>query len=378
LLEVHLSHVYPTVAERQEQIAFPEINGLHHLGLYVGDARQAAYYYQKAFGFEPIAFMGLETGVRDQTSIVLRQGHVLLALASGLAPGSDASNHTYMHGDGVKEIAFSVPDAGQAFEAAVRRGANQALRPTEYSSENGTIRKSSVAGCGYLVHSFIEAGQYGGAFLPPYRSLRAAAQESATGIVAIDHIAFGVEKSQLDSWSGYYEKVFGFRVSHREDVATEHSAMISRVLQNDLGTVKFPMMEPAAGAGRSQIEEYLEYNSGSGVQHLAFLSDDIFKTVRVLKANGVEFLPTPDAYYDMLEKRVGRVNEDLGRLRELDILVDRDDSGYLLQTFTKPLQCRPTLFIEIIQRKGAAGFGGGNIRALFEAVEREQALRGNL
>jgi 4-hydroxyphenylpyruvate dioxygenase len=249
---------------------------------------------------------------------------------------------------------------------------------TEYEGENGIIRKASVVGCGYLVHSFIEAEQYRGAFLPAYSSLKAVKEKSATGIVAIDHIAFGIEKGQLDIWSNYYETVLGFGISHREEVATEHSSMISRVLQNNSGTVKFPMMEPAAGARRSQIEEYIEYNCGSGVQHIAFLSEDIFKTVRILKANGVEFLSTPGTYYDMLEKRVGRVSEDIDRLRELDILVDHDDSGYLLQIFTKPLQSRPTYFIEIIQRKGATGFGGGNIRALFEAVEREQALRGNL
>ena len=322
--------------------------------------------------------MGLETGARDRASIVLQQGRAILVLTSGLAPDSDTSNHIYMHGDGVKEIAFSVPDARQAFQAAVRRGAKPVLDPTEYNDGNGIIRKASVAGCGYLVHSFVEAEQYRGAFLPSYSSLKVVSEKSATGIVAVDHIAFGVERGQLNDWSDYYEAVFGFQISHREDVATGHSSMISRVLQNGSGTVRFPMMEPASGARRSQIEEYLEYNRGSGVQHIAFLSEDIFKTVRILKTNGVEFLSTPDTYYDMLEKRLGRVSEDLDRLRELDILVDRDNCGYLLQIFTKPLQSRPTYFIEIIQRKGAIGFGGGNIRALFEAVEREQSLRGNL
>jgi len=373
-----LSYAFSHVTTLREQVTFPEIHGLHHLVLYVGDARQASYYFQTAFGFEPIAFTGLETGLRDRASVVLRQGGIHLILTTGLVPDSDTSDHVRLHGDGLKEIAFSVPDAAQAFEAAVRRGARPALRPTEYRDENGIARKASVIGCGYIVHSFVEAEQYRGEFLPHYRPLTAAPENSASDIVALDHIAFGVEQGQLDDWSRYYENVFGFRVSHREDVATEHSSMISRVLQNSSGTVKFPMMEPAPGAGRSQIEEYLEYNRGSGVQHIAFLSEDICKTVQILKANGVEFLSTPGAYYDMLERRVGGVSEDLNRLRELGILVDRDNSGYLLQIFTKPLQSRPTYFIEIIQRKGAVGFGGGNIRALFEAVEREQALRGNL
>jgi len=331
-----------------------------------------------AFGFEPIAFMGLETGVRDRASIALKQGRVFLTLTSSLVPDSDASNHIYQHGDGVKELAFSVPDADQAFRAAVQRGAQPLLDPTEYRDEHGTIRKASVAGRGYLVHSFVETEQYRGVFLPPYRSLNGAARESETGIMALDHIAFGIESGQLDDWCAYSENVLGFQISHREDIATGRSSMVSRVLQDSSGTIRFPMMEPGAGVRRSQIEEYLEYNRGSGVQHIALLSEDIFKTVRILKARGVEFLSTPDAYYDMLEKRAGQMHEDLGSLRELQILTDRDDSGYLLQIFTKPLQSRPTYFIEIIQRKGATGFGAGNIRALFEAVEREQALRGNL
>lgn len=373
-----MSQIFSPLTGGQKHTAFPQINGLHHLGFYVGDARQAAHYCRTAFGFEPIALMGLETGVRDQASIVLRQGLARLEFTCGLSSDSAAAVHSYRHGDGVKEIAFSVPDAGQAFQAAVQRGAQPVLAPTEYSDESGMIRKASVAGCGYLVHSFIEAEEYRGAFLPSYRSLPAVNEKFETGIVAIDHLALAIERRQLEVWSDYYEKVFGFQISHNEDVATEQSSMISRVLQNETGTVKFSIMEPAAGARRSQIEEYLEYNQGSGVQHIAYLSEDIFKTVRSLKARGVEFLSTPGAYYDMLEERLGRVNESLDLLRSHNILVDRDRSGDLLQIFTKPLPSRPSYFIEIIQRKGATGFGSGNIRALFEAVEREQMLRGNL
>ena len=362
----------------QQQITFPKINGLHHLELYVGDARQAAHYYRTAFGFEPIAFAGLETGAHDRASIVLQQGRVLVVLTSGLGPDSEVSNHIHIHGDGVKEIAFSVHSAREAYEATIQRGALPRFALAESFGENRIIRRASVAGCGYLVHSFVESEPDGSAFFPSYCQLDAATQQSATGIIDIDHIAFGIEGGRLHDWSRYYETVFGFHVSHLEDVATDYSSMTSLVLQNSFGTVKFPMMSPAGGARRSQIEEFLNYNRGSGVQHIAFLSEDIFKSVEVLKANGVEFLSTPDSYYDLMEKRLGRVSEDLGRLRKLGILIDRDNSGYLLQIFTKPLQSRPTYFIEIIQRKGATGFGGGNIRALFESVEREQALRGNL
>jgi 4-hydroxyphenylpyruvate dioxygenase len=362
----------------QQQTTFPKIDRLHHLELYVGDVRQAAHYYRTAFGFEPIAIKGLETGVHDRASIVLQQGRVLVVLTSGLGPDSEISNHIHLHGDGVKEIAFSVRNARQAYEATIQYGARPRLEPTEACGKNGIVSRASVAGCGYLIHSFVEAEPDGSAFFPSYRQLKAATQQSVTGIVDIDHIAFGIESGRLHDWAMYYETVFGFHVSHREDVATNYSSMISIVLQNSSGTIKFPMMEPAGGARRSQIEEYLDYNRGSGVQHIAFLSEDIFKTVEMLKANGVEFLSTPDPYYDLLEKRLGRVSEDLDRLREFGILVDRDNSGDLLQIFTKPLHSRPTYFIEIIQRKGATGFGGGNIRALFEAVEREQVLRGNL
>ncbi|WP_026369743.1 4-hydroxyphenylpyruvate dioxygenase [Kallotenue papyrolyticum] len=366
---------------RTQEGDFLQLKGIDYVEFYVGNARQAAHFYRTAFGFKPIAYAGLETGVRDRASYVLEQRNIRLVFTAPLHPDSPIAEHVKLHGDGVKDIAFTVDDAAQAFEETVRRGAQPVMEPTVIEGQKGRVIKATIATYGDTVHSFIQRDEYHGTFFPKYHAIKNPPRSEPVGLAAIDHIVGNVELGQMDRWVDYYNQVLGFRqLVHFSDeqISTEYSALMSKVMQNGTGRIKFPINEPAQGKRKSQIEEYLEYYHGPGAQHLALLTDDIIATVRKLRENGVEFLRTPDSYYDMLGERVGKIDESIDTLRELGILVDRDDEGYLLQIFTRPLQDRPTVFFEIIQRKGARGFGAGNFKALFEAIEREQALRGNL
>jgi 4-hydroxyphenylpyruvate dioxygenase len=352
------------------------LKGFDYIELYVGNSLQAAHFYRTTFGFLPVAYAGLETGDRDRASLIIEQGQIRLILTAPTSPESPIAEHLRLHGDSVKDIAFIVDDSRQAFASAIERGATPVMEPTVFESGEGRLIKSTVAACGHTVHSFIQRDGSPHVLFAPYRALTQAPLAVSTGLQAIDHIAISVEAGTLNQWVEFYQNVLGFHQSHVEDVFTEYSAMNSKVVQN--GNIKFPIMEPAPGRRRSQIEEYLEFNCGPGAQHIAFLTHDIVETVRMLRENRLEFLFSPATYYQSLEGRVGKIVEDLDLLSELQILVDRDQWGYLLQIFSKPIQSRPTLFIEIIERIGARGFGGGNIKALFEAVEREQAARGNL
>jgi 4-hydroxyphenylpyruvate dioxygenase len=354
------------------------LKGIDHLEFYVGNAYQAAHFYCTTFGFTAVAYAGLETGVRDRVSFVLRQRDIRFVLTSALDPDSPIARHVHWHGDGIKDIAFTVDDAEQTFHEAVRRGARAVLEPTRIETDHGQVTRATIAACNDTVHSLIQRRGYEASFLPSYQPIDGPPPAFSSKLVALDHIAIGLEPGGLDQWIEFYEQVLGFHRSHQEDVLTEYSAMNSKVVQNDTGRVKFPMMEPAPGRRKSQIEEYLNFHKGAGVQHVALLSSNILDSMATLKANHIDFLPTPKTYYDLLTDRIGAIDEDVDALRDLGILADRDESGYLMQTFTKPLQSRPTVFMEVIQRKGAVGFGSGNIKALFEAIERQQAARGNL
>jgi len=357
---------------------FVSLKGFDYIELYVGNAHQAAHFYRTTFGFLPVAYAGLETGECDRVSFIMEQGQIRLVLTAATSPESQVAEHVRLHGDGIKDIAFVVDDAAHAFAVAVKRGAIPVLEPSVFENQDGRLIKATIAHCGQIAHSFIQRDDSLHAFFPNYRAITKASPALSTGLKSIDHIAISVERGTLDRWIDFYKNVLDFHQSHQEDIFTEYSAMRSVVVQNSNESIKFPIMEPAPGRRKSQIEEYLEFNRGPGAQHVAFLSSNIMETVRLLRENSIEFLLSPDTYYQMLEDRIGVIDEDINSLRELNILVDRDQCGYLLQIFSKPLQSRPTLFIEIIQRVGARGFGGGNIRALFEAVEREQAMRGNL
>jgi 4-hydroxyphenylpyruvate dioxygenase len=356
----------------------PQIDGIDYVEFYVGNAAQAAHFYRLAFGFTPVALATLETGERERTSYALRQNRITLIFTSALTPGNCVAEHVNLHGDSVKDIAFTVGDATRAFEETVRRGARPVMEPTVYEQDEGRVVKATVAACGDTVHSFIERQRGNQPCLPGYQVVRTPPPAVPVALTAIDHIAICVEPDTLQHWFSFYIDVFGFHHSHQEDIVTDHTAMNSGVVQNAAGLVKFPIMEPAANKHRSQIEEFLAFHHGPGAQHIALLSADIKQTVRALRANGIDFLHTPAVYYDALAERVGLPAEDVQALRELNILVDHDRWGILMQVFTKPLHDRPTAFVEIIERRGARGFGGGNIKALFEAIEREQAQRGNL
>jgi 4-hydroxyphenylpyruvate dioxygenase len=357
------------------------LNGIDYVELYVGNARQAAHFYRTAFGFTPTAYAGLETGVRDRASYVLEQRKIRLVATAPLGPEGEIAEHVRLHGDGVKDIAFSVDDARQAFVAAVARGAQPVGEPIVIEGQKGFIVKATIRAYGDTVHSFIERRNYHGTFAPRYHAIKDPPPVVPAGLAAVDHVVGNVELGRMDEWVAFYNHVLGFQQMVHfsdDDISTEYSALMSKVVADGTGRIKFPINEPAEGRRKSQIEEYLDYYRGPGAQHLALLTGDICATVRTLRANGVQFLRTPPAYYDALLGRVGQIDEDLEALCELGILVDRDDEGYLLQIFTRPLQDRPTVFFEIIQRKGARGFGAGNFKALFEAIEREQAERGNL
>ena len=357
------------------------LRGIDYVEFYVGNARQAAHYYRTAFGFTPIAYSGLETGVRDRISFVLQQRNIRLVVTGALTPDSPIAEHVKLHGDGVKDIAFHVDNARAAFEAALERGATPVQEPTVLEGTKGTVVIATIKTYGDTVHSFIERDNYAGTFLPKFHRIKSPPSVEPIGLAAVDHIVGNVELGKMDEWVNFYARILGFsQLQHfsDDDISTEYSALMSKVVQNGSGRIKFPINEPAEGKRKSQIEEYLDYYGSPGAQHLALSTPDIVETVKKLRANGVDFLRTPDTYYDMLEARIGKIDENMNELRELGILVDRDDEGYLLQIFTKPLQDRPTVFFEIIQRKGSRGFGAGNFKALFEAIEREQELRGNL
>jgi 4-hydroxyphenylpyruvate dioxygenase len=354
------------------------LKGFEYVEVYVGNASHAAHYYRTTLGFAPVAYAGLETGARDRVSYLLAQGNIVLLLTAATSPDSPVAEHVLLHGDSVKDIAFSVEDAARAFDTAVERGATPVAEPTVFETDTGRVTKATIATFGHTVHSFVQRDDTRSPIFPPYQPVASPQTVRPAGLTEIDHVAISVGSGEMDRWVAFYEDVMGFHQSHHQDVATERSAMHSKVVEDETGAVKFPIMEPAPGKGRSQIEEYLAFHKGAGAQHVALLSENIVETVRVMRENSIEFLRTPDVYYSMLEDRVGRINEDVGALHELNILADRDHWGYLLQIFTKPVQSRPTLFLEVIQRVGARGFGGGNVEALFKALEHEQAMRGNL
>ncbi|TFV97775.1 4-hydroxyphenylpyruvate dioxygenase [Algoriphagus kandeliae] len=360
---------------------FLPINGTDYIELYVGNAKQSALFYQYAFGFELIAYAGPETGVRDRASYVLKQGKIRLVLTSPMQANHPIAEHIQKHGDGVKVLALWVEDAAKSWYETTSRGAESAGEPTVISDNNGEVKVASIKTYGDTIHTFVERKNYHGVFLPGYVPRTSTYQSTPIGLKYIDHCVGNVELGEMNKWVEFYENVMGFKLLitfDDQDISTEYSALMSKVVSNGNGYIKFPINEPAEGKKKSQIEEYLDFYNGAGVQHMAIATDDIIHTVSELRRRGVEFLEVPGTYYDDLFERVGEIDEDIQPLKDLNILVDRDDEGYLLQIFTKPLQDRPTLFIEIIQRKGATSFGKGNFKALFEAIEREQALRGNL
>lgn len=357
------------------------LNGTDYIEFYVGNCKQAAHYYQSAFGFQPLAYAGPETGLRDRMSYVLVQNKIRFVLTSPLQPEGEIAAHVQKHGDGIKVLALWVDDAVGAFEGTTSRGAEPWMEPVEEKDEFGKIKKSGIKLYGDTVHIFIERKDYKGPFLPGYKAWSPAYTAKETGLKYVDHCVANVGWNEMNQWVKFYEEVMGFRnlISFDDKtITTEYSALMSKVMSNGNGRIKFPINEPAEGKKKSQIEEYLEYYRSQGVQHVAMETDNIIQTVTDLNNRGVEFLKVPSVYYDHVLDRVGEIDEELIALKKLGILVDRDDEGYLLQIFTKPIQARPTIFFEIIQRKGAQSFGAGNFKALFEAIEREQALRGNL
>jgi 4-hydroxyphenylpyruvate dioxygenase len=356
-----------------------KLKRIHHVELWAGNAKQSAYYYRKAFGFSQLAYAGLETGIRDTASYVLAQGKIRFVITSALSPDHPAADHVRLHGDGVRDIALQVEDADFAYAEAVRRGAKGVVEPHDVRDEHGVVRRAAVQTYGQTIHSFISYDDYRGPFLPGYQAAEVAGE--STGLLIVDHMVGNVELGKMNEWCEWYSKVMGFSryiTFDDKDISTEYSALMSIVMSDDNRVVKFPINEPAPGRRKSQIDEYLDWYRGPGVQHAALLCGDIRQTVRKLKANGVEFLTVPDSYYEELPSRIGEIEEPIAELRELGVLVDKDEEGYLLQLFTKPVEDRPTLFFEIIQRKGSRGFGKGNFRALFESIEAEQARRGNL
>ncbi|OHX68459.1 4-hydroxyphenylpyruvate dioxygenase [Flammeovirga pacifica] len=362
-------------------VDFLPINGTDHIEFYVGNAKQAAYFYQTAFGFKQVAYSGPETGVKEKASYVLQQGKLRFVFTTSLNTNSEIAKHVHQHGDGVKVLALWVDDARKSYEETIKRGAVSIQAPYSISDENGEVVLSSIKTYGDTIHTFVERKNYSGAFLPNFVAKDPLMEVKDVGLKYVDHCVGNVELGEMDQWVNFYEEVMGFKLLltfDDNDISTEYTALMSKVVSNGNGYVKFPINEPADGKRKSQIEEYLEFYNGSGVQHIAVATDDICYTVKELRRRGIEFLHVPETYYLDLKDRVGEIDEEINHLKELNILVDRDEEGYLLQIFTKPVEDRPTLFFEIIQRKGAKSFGKGNFKALFEAIEREQALRGNL
>jgi 4-hydroxyphenylpyruvate dioxygenase len=362
-----------------EEADFLQIKSIDHLHFYVGNARQAMYYWWKGFGFKPVAYSGLETGNRRFASYVLESGKIRFVLSASYSPTDEIAAHHMLHGDGVKMIALGVEDVVQAFNETTARGARPAWEPRFETDEFGVLRTSAIYTYGETLHVFVDRSEYHGPFAPTYVALDLPAEPS--GLAAVDHIVGNVQLGKMNEWVTYYHKVMGFRqLLHFDDkdISTEYSALMSKVMQDGTGRIKFPINEPAEGKRKSQIEEYLDYYLTPGVQHIAMSTGDILQTVNSLQGRGIEFLRVPEVYYDVLPDRVGSIKESMDTIRDLGILVDRDDEGYLLQIFSRPLQDRPTMFIEVIQRHGSRGFGKGNFKALFEAIELEQARRGNL
>ncbi|WP_405209127.1 4-hydroxyphenylpyruvate dioxygenase [Aquimarina sp. LLG6339-5] len=360
---------------------FLPLLGTDYVELYVGNAKQAAYYYQTAWGFQPIAYAGLETGLKDRVSYVLRQDKITLILTSPLQPDGDINRHINAHGDGVKVVALWVDDATKSYEETTKRGAESYMEPVTKEDKDGTVVFSGIHTYGETVHIFVERKNYKGVFLPGYIAWDKPYNTESTGLKYIDHMVGNVGWNEMNKWCEFYAKVMGFAqlVSFDDkDISTEYTALMSKVMSNGNGRIKFPINEPAEGRKKSQIEEYIDFYNGAGVQHMALATDNIIETVSALQQKGVEFLTVPASYYETVLDRVGEIDEDLEPLKELGILIDRDDEGYLLQIFTKPVLDRPTMFFEIIQRKGAQSFGKGNFKALFEAIEREQEQRGTL
>ncbi|MEM9722054.1 MAG: 4-hydroxyphenylpyruvate dioxygenase [Bacteroidota bacterium] len=360
---------------------FMPINGTDYIELYVSNAKQAAHFYKSAFGFQSLAYRGLETGSKDQESYVVVQDKIRLVLTSPLKSGTAIGKHIDTHGDGVKVTALWVDDATYAYEEAMRRGATHFMSPTVESDKDGHVIKSGIYTYGEVVHIFVERKNYQGVFLPGFQKWETYFNPDSVGLRYVDHMVGNVQLGRMNYWVDFYEKVMGFTQIlsfDDKDISTEYTALMSKVMSNGNGRIKFPINEPAPGLKKSQVDEYLAFYEGEGVQHIAVATDNIIETVTALKNRGVAFLQVPDTYYDALAERVGEIDEDIEALRPLGVLVDRDEEGYLLQIFTKTVQARPTMFFEIIQRKGARSFGKGNFKALFEALEREQALRGTL
>jgi 4-hydroxyphenylpyruvate dioxygenase len=364
-----------------EEADFLKIKSIDHLHFYVGNAKQAMYYWWKGFGFKPVAYSGLETGNRDYASYVLESGKIRFVLSASYRPSSEIAAHHLLHGDGVKVVALGVDDVEEAWKATTSRGAASAWTAREERDEYGIIRTSAIRTYGETLHVFVDRSDYKGMFMPGYQPIDL--PTDAAGLVAVDHIVGNVELGKMNHWVRFYHEVMGFRQLlsfDDKDISTEYSALMSKVMENGNGRVKLPINEPAEGKRKSQIEEYLNYYMTPGVQHIAMNTGDIIGTIRKLQANGIEFLRVPDVYYDILPERLQgiQIKQDLEAIKELGILVDHDDEGYLLQIFSRPLQDRPTMFIEVIERHGSRGFGKGNFKALFEALEAEQARRGNL
>ncbi|WP_026443267.1 4-hydroxyphenylpyruvate dioxygenase [Pseudacidobacterium ailaaui] len=367
--------------EVQTQRDFLPLNGTDYVEFYVGNARQAAYYYRLAFGMKLVAYAGPETGVRNRASYVLQQGKVRFVLTTALRPDNDIAEHVHRHGDGVHDIALWVDDAKFAWKETTRRGARSVREPFELHDEHGTLRLATIATYGDTVHTFVERADYKGVFMPGFHPVQEDTLARPVGLLHIDHMVGNVGWNEMNRWVDFYADIMGFSLYQHfddKDISTEYSALMSKVMANGNGRIKFPINEPAEGRKKSQVEEYLEFYHGPGVQHIALATNDILHTVSQLQMQGVEFLRVPHTYYTELEKRVGKIDEPVQELEKLGILVDRDDEGYMLQIFTRPVEDRPTLFYEIIQRKGSRSFGKGNFKALFEAIEREQAARGNL
>ena len=368
-----------TVVDNEQD--FMPILGTDYVELYVSNAKQAAHFYRSAFGFKAHAYAGLETGLTDRESYVVIQDRIRLVLTSPLHSDTEMGSHIDKHGDGVKVIALWVEDAKYAYDEAVSRGADSYFEPITESDEHGEVVRSGIHTYGETVHVFVERKNYNGSFLPGYKEWTSHYNPEPIGLKYVDHMVGNVELGAMNTWVKWYEDVLGFKQIlsfDDKDISTEFTALMSKVMSNGNGRIKFPINEPAAGLKKSQIDEYIDFYEGAGVQHVAVATDDIIHTVTSLKNRGIEFITVPSTYYDILEERVGKIDEPIDKLKELGILVDRDDEGYLLQIFTRTLQARPTMFFEIIQRKGATSFGKGNFKALFEAIEREQELRGTL
>ncbi|MFD0863325.1 4-hydroxyphenylpyruvate dioxygenase [Sungkyunkwania multivorans] len=375
-----------TTSQQLEKIVpeaedFLPLLGTDYVELYVGNAKQAAHYYQSAWGFQPVAYAGLETGVKDRVSYVLQQDKIRLVLTSPLQSGGEINQHIDAHGDGVKVVALWVDDATKSYQETTKRGAKSYMEPKTVSDENGSVTLSGIHTYGETLHIFVERKNYKGVFMPGFKPWNPDYKTEEVGLKYIDHMVGNVGWNEMNKWCEFYAKVMGFAqlISFDDDdISTEYTALMSKVMSNGNGRIKFPINEPAEGRKKSQIEEYIDFYNGAGVQHIALATDNIIETVTQLKNRGVEFLYVPENYYDDVLDRVGKIDEDLAPLKELGILIDRDEEGYLLQLFTKPVLDRPTMFFEIIQRKGAQSFGKGNFKALFEAIEREQEMRGTL